>query len=842
MAVCLFFLAQILAQTGLTAQTTKQRMGAETESSQRMEAETESSEEKKGPGGLKEGEDKQGEKVSPAESLTTVEEQGEELKKPLALQFFGYDFFRRVPTGFDPAQAPPAPAGYRLGPGDELQAVFWGPSGQESVYELVVDNQGMIYVSGAGTLSVTGLTVEEVTRSVLAKLRSRFPQLRGYVAVSKVRPVQVMVAGEVVRPGTHVLPGTATLMNAIVAAGGPTERGSMRNVTLKRGGKTVAKVDLYDYLIRGETAGDVHLHSGDLVFVPVVGSRVTVTGEVKRPAIYEIKGKARLSDLIRLAGGLAPEAYAARAQVRRVEEKERRVVLDVSVREALDKPGSGADPLLRDGDIVQILKVLEPFENVVWIEGQVARPGAYALEEGMSVRDLLERAQGLDWRKPVYVDRADLFRVTKTGRIEKISLDLEAQLAGRGKEILLKPLDRLVVYSTEEAIFVDETVDISGAVKVAGRYRRTEGMRVRDLIELAGGLLPEASSAGELARTSPTGKTEILKLNISGILSDPEHPDNLVLEDRDLVTIQQWGDYLRRPDSVKVEGELKNPGVYALSKENETLYDLIRRAGGLTEEAFPEGAIFLRQVSELFPEAQQNVVTDVSKSLEEFLQTQYELELAKHGVKPERKEERQVEIPASVAAASLEAGQVLAAQKGLKAVEELVEGLPEFAKPEVIGVGEPREVLEELPERRIAVNLAKLIATEGAEANIVLRPGDLLIVPKRPTTVAVVGAVVNPSNFPFEPERNVGFYVSRSGGYSQDANAKRVVVIKPSGEVRRAGAKTKVARGDIILVPPRPLLVKEQRTWWEKTQEVVRLIADTATTAFIISSLREVSK
>lgn len=744
---------------------------------------------------------------------------------------FGYEFFDQSPSSFIPGKDISPPADYNLGPGDELKIVLFSPIGQQDVYTLKIDNEGNIYLPVVGKVNVLGLTRANLETLVLSRLQTHFPQIQGYVTIDHLRTIRVFVTGEAKRPGGYIISGLSTAFNALYVAGGPNKRGSMRNIQLLRNNKLISTVDLYAYLLKGDRSSDVQLQPEDTLFIPVAKNRVTVKGEVNRPAIYELNEKEmELDAALNVSGGLKPTGYSYRIQIERVTENKEKVVLDMNL--ATEKKA----PLL-DGDSISVMPVVDLQKNAVWIDGEVERPGKYELKESMRVADLIKEAEGLKKLSEVYTGRADILRNTDKGTIQIVSFNLQKALSGDEKENLkLQPFDMVKIYSVEGAVFVDRTVKIGGAIKNPGTYQRTENMSLRDLINIAGGLLPEALSTAEVARAQGDKDGVIITVAL-----DSADAANTLLEDMDIVSVKTNGDYRRQLGTITLTGEVKYPGVYAIRNINDTLFDVLNRAGGMKENSFPEGAIFKRDLSKISTEEQLAVSQTIQQTLDFLVEQQYNVELAKHGVTPVKStNEEGIAMPA-LPVTTEEMQKLSAFTQGTKQVQNLLETPSGLNDEKIKGILEPRKVTLVIPKTRIIVDLAKVLNSQGSAGNIVLRDGDTLFVPKKPLTVSVVGAVLNPGNLIYEEKKKIDDYVSKVGGYSEDANIKRVIVLKPNGETYPRSKVKFIERGDILIIPPKPLVITEKKTWWEKTKDVVKVISDTATAAFIIRSLKQLS-
>jgi len=545
----------------------------------------------------------------------------EQLRRP---HLFGLDVFRRVTTQFNPLASGPVDQDYRLGPGDELVLIVTG--GVEVAYQLPVTRDGFVVIPQVGQLYVANLTLTALTDVLYGRLgqvysgvrRGPDARTRFHVSVSRIRTIQIYVTGEVARPGAYSASALATVMHALYQAGGPSERGDFRAVRVLRGGRAVQTVDLYDYLLFGNTRDDIRLEQGDVVFIPPRSRRVSITGNVGRPALYDLAAGQGLRELIQMAGGLLPDAYTGRVQVERILPPERReaggrdrTVLDVDLGEVV---GRDAPPVsLEPDDKVTVFAVTRPVRNLVTIRGDVWHPGVYELQPGMLVSGLVAAAGGL--KPDAYAERAHIVRLEADSTRRLVAVDLRAavdSLRDRGTpttaDLALREFDELTVYS-RTSFRPARQIAIYGAVQRPGVYDFRDSMHLRDVVMIAGGLRDEAYLLeAEISRLPESGRgpavlTTVLKVPLdSSYVLDPSgylrretsaRADEPVLQPYDNVFIRRvpgW-EFQR---NVVLSGQVRFPGRYSLARRDERLQDLIVRAGGLTDNAYVRGAVFVR--------------------------------------------------------------------------------------------------------------------------------------------------------------------------------------------------------------------------------------------------------
>ena len=536
---------------------------------------------------------------------------------------FGLSTFRESTTLFDPNLNGPVDANYRLGPGDRLALILTGDVSQ--AYTLDVTREGFIVVPQAGQIYVANLTLGELESVLYQRLglvysgvrRGAGATTRFSVSPVRLRSNQVFVLGDVLSPGSYRISSAGTALSALYAARGPTDNGSLRNIQIKRGGKTIETLDVYDYLIKGDASHDVRLLNGDVIFVPVHAQHVRVVGEVTRPATYELKPGETLTDAIRFAGGFTATASVRRVQIERVQSPAERalggrdrVTIDVSP-VSLTGGGPGNVPMLA-GDVVRVFPISERIRNRVSVEGNVWQPGTLGMTNGMTVSQALRAAGGV--KPDTYLGQILISRLNP----DSTRVQLHASLADTTGRVIgdfpLREDDQLRVFSVTE-FRPTRYVAITGAVRNSGQVPYHEGMTVRDLVLLAGGLEQSADlREAEIARLpldrrngttavtfrAPLDSSYIFERGPNGKYEGPPGlpaPSGSMPE----VPLKPYDNVLilRQPNwelqrQVVITGEVQFPGTYSLRTKTEKVSDLIARAGGLTREAYADGVTFFR--------------------------------------------------------------------------------------------------------------------------------------------------------------------------------------------------------------------------------------------------------
>jgi polysaccharide export outer membrane protein len=550
-----------------------------------------------------------------ADSLAIL--QGRELK------LFGLETFRRTSTRFQPVQSGPVDENYRLGPGDVLVLILTGDV--EEAYTLNVTREGFVVIPQVGQVYVANLTLGQLEDQLYARLRRVYSGVRRgprattrfQISLARLRNIQVFVVGDVVRPGAYQISGAGTVLTALYAAGGPTSNGSFRRVEVRRADKLVSAIDIYDYLLHGINASEIRLQNGDVVFVPVHSGFVKVAGEVTRPAVYEILPEESLRDVIEFAGGFNPEAYQTRVRIHRILPPESRgpaarrarVVVDVGPEQLAG--GSVPSVPMSAGDSVTVLAIADRLRGYVTVQGNVWVEGQVGFRPGMKLSDAIRLAGG---PKPdVYLDRILISRTNEDSTRVQLRSAFADSTGAVMDDLVLQEEDEIRVFS-RSAFLPTRYVTVVGAVQNPGRVPFREGMTMRDLVLLANGITEDADlREAEIARRAESpdpgalAKTIRVRLDSAALArggTDGEPPappqtggvagiPDIPLRPYDNVLImRQPGWDVQR--LVYLTGQVKHPGRYALRSKTERLDELIRRAGGLTEQAYAGGIQFYR--------------------------------------------------------------------------------------------------------------------------------------------------------------------------------------------------------------------------------------------------------
>ncbi|WP_447770492.1 SLBB domain-containing protein [Sphingobacterium faecium] len=677
------------------------------------------------------------------------------------LKVFGSDLFKNSDITFEPNLRMATPSSYIIGPDDEILLDISGDN--EASYKLPVSPDGNITVEYVGKIAISGLSVSAAKNKIQSRLSSTYPAIRSGntqidVNIGNIRSIRITLTGAVTKPGTYTLPSLATVFNALYASGGPGENGTYRKIQVIRNNQVVTTIDLYDFLANGIQRGNIRLQDQDIIHIPVYGSRVQFEGEVKRPAIFETVSGESLLDLVKYAGGFSEDAYTAKIKVLQKTDKER------SVKDIYADQFADYSPKAGDQFIVE--PILERFANRISILGAVFRPGLYGMEPGMTLKQLIEQADGV--REDAFLERGIINRLRADNTAELINFNVRDILAGTSADIPLKREDKVEIASIFD-LRDEYKFTVQGEVRLPGDFPFASNATLGDLIQKAGGLNEAAKNARiEIARrlknrdvTDPSSSQTIQVDIKDGIVSDL----TVELQPYDVITV--LGDAgFRTQRQVKIEGEVLFPGIYTISREDERISDIIKRAGGLTSYAYTEGASLKR--------------TGVSKLKAEEKKEKERLkkEMAKDSVEEVDSEDEFDKETTAVNAKNSALAKV-SQQQGASATEI-----------------EPSDL--------VGIELNKILINPHQRGDLLVLDGDIITVPKELETVKVMGEVLNPNNVVYVKGKSLKYYVNQAGGFTDNALKKRVFVQYANGAVKgKDGAYPEVKPGAEIVVPKR---------------------------------------
>jgi protein involved in polysaccharide export with SLBB domain len=746
---------------------------------------------------------------------------------------FGMEVFRN--SANDPEAIPmdlPVGPDYVLGPGDSIEIDLWGGVSQRMFR--IVDREGRVSLPEAGPLLVSGRNLGEVQLAVQQVLRTEYRDVSADVSLSKLRTVRVYVVGDVAQPGAYDISSLSTPLNALFVAGGVTPRGSLRALKHFHGKQLVEEVDAYDLLLHGVRSDMHRLENGDTLLVPALGPQVTVDGMVRRPAIYELHGENSLADVLELAGGILPTATLRHIEVQRVEAHEKRTMLalDLSPTGDTDSAKKQLDAFkINDGDEVHIFPIAPYNEDAIYIQGHVLRPGRYSYKQGMNLSDLIGSYKDLlPEPAPHYAEIVRLNPPDFHPSVE--SFDLTAALANPASAPKLQPLDTVRVFSRYDFEPAPE-VWVGGEVREPGKYRTSGQAHLRDTIYLAGGVTQDASlDSAQLFRTQPDGTMKILSVNLREALAG--NPlDNVIMQPRDRLLVHRNSARVD-PPTVYIKGEVAKPGRYPLTT-NMQVEDLIHVAGGLKRSAYAESADLSRfetngsrinpndrlevnLTAALSGDAKNDIPlrdgdiltirqlprwTDIGSSMTVRGEV---LHPGTYGIEPGERLSSVLARSGGLGSEAYAYGAVLMRREvrdiELKAHQELVQrvkaeqvtlkAMPDTNADEknakLTAIGQTEATLAQLqasaPIGRVVIHISPEMKTwRNTAADVQVRDGDVLFVPKKAGYVMVNGQVFNPTAISFRPGHSAKWYLSQAGGETELADKKAVFVVRADGSV-----------------------------------------------------------
>ena len=717
------------------------------------------------------------------------------------LKRFGADIFRPDVVGMMqfPTDLPAGPE-YVLGSGDDVVIDIWGGVSQQ--IERVVDREGRISLPEAGPVTVSGTTLASAEKRIQSALEPQFRGAKVSVSIKRLRTVRIYVVGDVQRPGAYDISSLSTPLNALYVAGGPTATGSMRIVRHYRGSELISEMDLYDLLLGGIRKSIEHLEPGDTILVPTVGPQVGVAGAVRRPAIYELKSSTdSISKVIEMAGGATVASALNEVKVERVDPHAQRLTLTVPLAATTvesDRPGP-SQFTVQDGDRVYV-GAIDPYKNqTVYLEGHVYRPGSYPFTPGMKVTDLIKSYRDL---LPEPATHAEIIRLQPPDyRPSAITFDLFGALAG-DETIALQQFDTIRIFGRYE---IDPPkVSVYGQVLRPGEYPMSSGMTAAMLVRLAGGFnrsayLDSATLASYIVENGERVVTDQQTLRIGAAVTGDTAAD-AHLKPGDVLTILQipgWSDIGR---SVTIKGEVLYPGNYGIN-EGEHLSAFLKRVGGFRSTAYPAGIVLQREeVRKLEEQGRQELITRLESTAPAI------------NISPTATGQDQAAIFQSVQQQQQQAIASLRSQPA---------------------------------PGRLVINITANIADwQNTPADVALRAGDVIVVPKIPNFVLSYGQVYNANAITYRPGKTAGWYLKQAGGPTQLANKKGIYIIRANGAVvSSAGAtdwfsggvlNTRMQPGDILVVPEKFVTGSSA---WKTTLETTQFLATLALAAAAIAQL-----
>jgi protein involved in polysaccharide export with SLBB domain len=781
----------------------------------------------------------------------------------------------------------PAGPDYVVGPGDGLSIDLWGGTTQR-IYR-VVDREGRVSLPEVGPLLVSGKSLADVQESLQQLLRTEFRRVSADVSLARLRTIRVYEVGDIANPGAYDVSSLSTPLNALFVGGGPTQKGSLRIVKHYRGTQLIEVVDLYDLLLHGVKSDLKRLENGDTVLVPPIGPQVTVDGMVRRPAIYELKDEKNLAAVLELAGGLLPTATLRHIEVQRLVAHEKQTMLSFDMPE-VDSNAEVTKKLeafeIQDGDRIRVFPIAPYNQDAVYLEGHVIRPGRYSYRPNMKVTDVIGSYNDL-LPEPAK-QYAEIIRLNAPDFHPTVeSFDLAVALANPEQSPALHAMDTVRVFSRFD-FENPPTVSVWGDVRGPGTYRTSGQIHLSDAVHLAGGVAPDANiDNAQVFRYLPDGKTKIFSVSLNLALEgDPTA--NILLQPRDRLLIHRSTDAIQ-PASVYVQGEVGKPGRYPLTT-NMTISDLIRVGGGLKPSAntqtadlthyewtnpeklsgehqpIPISAALAGDSSANLPLSNGDVLTirqlpgwnDLGASISvkgevknpgtygirpgERLSSVlmraggFQSDAYAYGTVLQRVQVRELE--------GKEQNQMILRVKDLRSNLELLPDTDDKKKQaKEMALQQYQTTLTQLssnpPVGRVAIRISSNINHwKNSEADVEVRAGDMLVIPKRPSYVMISGQVFNPTAVSYRPGKSAKWYLSQAGGPTAMADKKAIFVIRADGSV--IGAKESLWSGrslNAVLQPGDTVVVPEKAigggVQWSTVFLAAQVASSIASTIFI---------
>jgi len=682
----------------------------------------------------------------------------------------------------------PAGPDYVLGPGDTLTVNMWG--GVSNRLDRLIDRQGQIELPEAGAIMIDGMTIAQAQEAIQKALSTQFQNEHVEISLGRLRTVRIYVVGDVQRPGAYDVSSLSTPLSALYAAGGPTSRGSLRILKQYRGNQLVREIDLYDFLLKGVRSNTDRLLPGDTILVPPAGSQVTLEGMVHHPAVYELNGEKTLNQVLELAGGATATATLKQINISRIVAHEKRIMVSLQLP---DNPAEVAQTLsefqVQGGDDVVISQILPYNQSAVYLEGHVYRPGPYPYKDGMTISDLLHSYQDV---MPEPSDHAELIRLRPPDyRPEVTIFNLHDALIGNDS-FLLEPFDSVTIYGRYQ---IDPPmVTIAGEVNRPNQYPMSQGMTVADLVRMAGGFKMSAyrDEADLSSYTIVNGQKALINRSevAVGKAMEGDKSADAALKPGDVVSIRRLSGWQDIGASVTIDGEIEHTGSYGI-EDRERLSSVLKRAGGFRADAYPAAAVLVRmQVRELAEQARQQMILRIEST------------------------------PVTVSAGAMSADAATQMRQSVQMQRDAI--LIALRNHPASG--------------RLVIQIDSDISKwENTSADIELRAGDTLYIPKRPNFVMVGGQVYNPVAVSYVPRRNFDWYLQKAGGLTSSGDKKRMYVLHADGSVvipRRAGSiwmggdlNLRMQPGDTIVVPEKIL---GGSSAWQNIVGVAQIMSATA--------------
>ena len=673
---------------------------------------------------------------------------------------FGYNVFRGTSfLSFQSNLNLPTPSDYILGPGDKIFIDIYGES--EAYYQVEVSPEGNALLENIGPVSLSGLKLNDAKNRLKNKLRKIYTGISNgktsiNISVGIPRAIRINIAGEVQLPGTYNFSAFNTLYNALYVAGGITEDASLRDIRLYRNNKLISSVDVYDFLKSGDMSTDVRLDNGDLILVGTYKNRVTIKGNVITPGRFEFIEDESLLDLINYAGGFRENAYRKSVKITRIFDDKLKIV-DVN-----------SDQFeffnLKSGDIVEVGQIINKFENKVVIKGSVYRPGIYSFEEGLSLKKLIEKSEGL--KPDTYFEKAIITRTNEDLSTTTISFNLRNELSKNDDQIFLKQ-DDVVSISSINDLREDRYLEISGEINNPGIYPYSQNIKLNDLIIIAGGLKNKATLRNiEVSRLKSSNNNDFDKSSEIMYVNLNENNDSFELKPFDHIIVRK-DPSIEALTYANIEGEVKYPGKYAISSRKERISDFIERAGGIKDYAYLKGGTLIRKTEFFDKKSETDKQIDDLEKLKDKLVSSSNLSKAEESLL--------LRVDENI--------------NKLKTQNSSNQDFSDYVKKERVSEILERNLSTEKyttnMSESIGINLESILKNPGSKSDLLVQEGDIIVVPKKLETVRLRGELLYPTTVRHMPSRGLKYYINSSGGFDSKAKRNGTYVVYANGDVAR---------------------------------------------------------
>ena len=674
---------------------------------------------------------------------------------------FGYNVFRGTSfLSFQSNLNLPTPSDYILGPGDKIFIDIYGES--EAYYQVEVSPEGNALLENIGPVSLSGLKLNDAKNRLKNKLRKIYTGISTgktsiNISVGIPRAIRINIAGEVQLPGTYNFSAFNTLYNALYVAGGITEDASLRDIRLYRNNKLISSVDVYGFLKSGDMSTDVRLDNGDLILVGTYKNRVTIKGNVITPGRFEFIEDESLLDLINYAGGFRENAYRKSVKITRIFDDKLKIV-DVN-----------SDQFeffnLKSGDIVEVGQIINKFENKVVIKGSVYRPGIYSFEEGLNLKKLIEKSEGL--KPDTYFEKAIITRTNEDLSTTTISFNLRNELSKNDDQIFLKQ-DDVVSISSINDLREDRYLEISGEINNPGIYPYSQNIKLNDLIIIAGGLKNKATLRNiEVSRLKSSNNNDFDKSSEIMYVNLNENNDSFELKPFDHIIVRK-DPSIEALTYANIEGEVKYPGKYAISSRKERISDFIERAGGIKDYAYLKGGTLIRKTEFFDKKSETDKQIDALEKLKNKL-------VSSSNLLSEAEESLLKRVDENISK--------------LKTQNTSNQDFSDYVKKERVNEILERNLSTEKyttnMSESIGINLESILKNPGSKSDLLVQEGDIIVVPKKLETVRLRGELLYPTTVRHMPSRGLKYYINSSGGFDSKAKRNGTYVVYANGDVAR---------------------------------------------------------